>query len=604
MKKVFRLGKFAPDLGGHFSGDGDKIGVIECFNMMEETSGYIPAPAFATNNSFFDSVVGDPDEGGFFSYTVPVASGPNYSTNHFVQSITGGTGISMTDGSATTDVSRATGYTSYGRRGWRFTVFNKRLIATNGVDAIQSKPYDTTADFAKNNLLTTNTTADPRALFVASFKNHLFIANFDLTAGTSGGEAYGGAYGVLTAQTYPTGVWWSALDNERRFADPAVHAGLYPGSDRKIIGDSKGQITGMIATTDYIFLARERGVDVITGPPFNITSVDESASCFYPNSLVATGSNVYFMTRNGPARFTQDGKIEWIARNKVARWLLEIKDVFRLGSTSRPDIRIRGAASINGEYVYWTFIEEERDYSSVAPVYKRILSYNVVNESFAWLDGLSSRGTPASGFEIDNLLGIASVHAPIINSKWDPGDGVSILVNDGSDFSIGYLTKAARNSVSGAYVRTADIQNGDGVYWRPKRIRPIFYVDNAPYNQETDVSSNPVTYPSGITSPIDSIDVFPKRVYHGTDRNYGASPFGSSADSSTYVNIPLAQSTDDGWFNAEAGIPYSLMHSIKINMRASTRDDGHPLNSMFALYGFEMEYELGGDQGEGMELAQ
>lgn len=583
--RTFKFGPLQPDNGPYFNlSDQQTINLIDCRGVIKVNGGYAVQPYWAED--IVDYTVSDFRQ-GLYSYSRLVSGA--YENQFLIANNT--TIRQISSGGASDDnVSRGAGYTNTAPQfQWQFTVYGGRVLATNGIDAIQSKLLAASSSFAKNNTISGPVTADPRASFVETFKDHVFIGDFDLTSGTSGAETYGGAYGALSAQRYENAVWWSATDNAARFSDPATTPSII-GSDYRIFNDGLGGVIGLKAATDYLLVSRVGGVSIITGPPFMRFDIETTVGGLFPNSLVRVNNDIYAMSRVGPVVIKDGKEVIRLGTNKINRWLMQVKNILENDSSENHRRQIYGARNITGDYIYWCI--KEFDDTGGAD-YIHMLTYSVDEGEFTIMD---SQQVLTSTFTVNEVSLLTSYRVPLYDI-YDYGDGVagfgSITTGIGTFNSLVSLKREVSSSGFSAtgFLRASYISIGDatGVYqiWKPKRIRPIFSVDR----YDSTLHSLPTGWDSKFSHVVGSIDVFSRARYSGVDTDYSLGS--ETADSSTYTS--LTSLTKDGWFNAES-IPAASFHSFKFNIQH------YNSLAVFQLIGFDMEYQLEGLTSAGKEL--
>jgi len=572
---TFKFGPFRPDGGSYFQNDEGRANLVECENIIPVFGGYATAPY---GKKVTTSAITPTTHSGFYSFVVPTTT-----SNENRWLIMSNTAAYQYNHSGTESlVTRGGGaYTNTAPQwDWQYTIYGPSVLATNGIDAIQTKLLDS-GTFAKNNTITAPVSADPRAKFICSFKDHVFIGDFDLTVGTSGGESYGAAYGSLAASRYANAIWWSATDNPRRFADPATTPSLI-GSDFRIFNDGLGSVTGMKPGHDYLFIARNRGMSIITGPPFVKENISETFGCNYANSIVRVGSDIYCWTRHGPTKIVDGRSIELIGKGKVSRYLMQIKNVIKNSSGSH-ESRIYGAVTLNGDYVYWCV---RRFVNSTSNTYDYMVVYSVDEDEFTIFNQPSSI--------ITQMQPIYSYYNPYVD-RWDIGEGVSGI---GEEVSSGdyFIYRFTKNHTGGAdiFFTTSYIKNpGEKLItaWKPKKIRLIY--ENQLFGNQFPL----------INDMVSSIDLFPRYRYWGVDRDYenvlGSSNFGQNPQSGTFINCPNSDS--NGVFNTENAVS-APMYAIRFNLKDydGAEFDADP-DAILNIWGFEVEYESS-VEGAGLEL--
>ena len=588
---TYRLGEWVPDAGDYF-GDNDGVLNIKEVNAFCPTAfGYRQINRFKAiddDTSFITGLDTDsPKTFDLYSYTVEDG---DTTKNEWIavynNTLATAAGIKRRDYTgAFSSIGRAGGYTDTRRSRWNFTRYGDTLIGTNGVDAIQRSTISgtTVPAFAKNNDTSgTPTAADPRASFVETFKGHLFIGDFDLTAGTSGAETYGAAFGALSAARYRTGIWHSALDNERRFGTPDVTPAIL-GSDYRLFYDGLGAVTGLKSCFDYMVICRQRGIMILTGPPFNVQVLDDSVGCLYSKSLVRSGQDVYLWTRKGPAVIRNGSSIEYLGINKITRTFEEIAS-----NSIGYENNISSAVTIDGRYVVWSVGLLHNSLSVGAGI---LLIYSVEDDAFSMM---IEPGVP-------DISAMASYSIPVsLGNVYDQGqfvlDGVSFLGssqyrNTSSGFSlVQYLMTPAVADDSYTSVGTAETTITSNTNeskavlktcyfrypsdetvqsWRIQTIRPIYNNDGY-----LNIAGNP-----GFDNKLYQVRIYPRSKYSTIDHD------GSyEKDANSYVTFSGSSLLSNGALSTD-GCPNAEMFSIEFYF-----DNEH---TMRTFYGFEISFDLG-----------
>lgn len=175
-----------------------------------------------------------------------------------------------------TDRSKGGGYGAGAVPGaGRFCSFGNDVIFTNRADPVQYRAGNTGA-FA--DLITS--TRKPKARFCAPVRNHLVLADINLT------------------NYFPDQVWWSALDDARTFVDQA-DAGANPAtqSDQQRIVSTNGQIMGLVGG-DYGVILKRNSMHLMgwTGGNgvFRFDDITAAVGTPYPSSVVQTPYGIFF----------------------------------------------------------------------------------------------------------------------------------------------------------------------------------------------------------------------------------------------------------------------------------------------------------------------
>lgn len=200
------------------------------------------------------------------------------------------------EGSTWTDRSRAVGgaYALNTNSRWRFTPYGDRLIATNGVDALQYIDMSTAATTFEN-----LPGSPPTAKFVATYLGFVFLG----ALGSSG-----------------MAIKWSALDDSEEWT---AGVGL---SDEQEFTDG-GNITGFASTKAALYVFQEKcirrvifvGGDVI----MQIDKLVEGVGCIEPNSLTQYGQRMFFLSGEGWYQFDGETEPLPIGNDRFDKWFLD-----------------------------------------------------------------------------------------------------------------------------------------------------------------------------------------------------------------------------------------------------------------------------------------
>lgn len=584
---TYRFGEFAPDQGPYFSEGDGAVRIRHLNNMLPTPAGYkISDNAYIVSEPKSTSVQTTDAPGDrvrLYSY-INSTTGLNEWLFAYYDTTASQFKVARISGNPPTtvaNVERGGFYTSH----MRFTKFGDTLIGTNGDDAIQRAAIG--AVFAKNNDITgTPAAGDPRAKFVEKFKGHLFIGDFDLTAGTSGAETFGGAFGPLLAQRYRSSIWHSALNNERRFGEPNTTPAIL-GSDFRHFYDDLGAVTGLKACNDYLAVFRERGVVIITGPPFNPTILSENLGTIYSDSIVRSGSDIYFWSSSGPARIINGQSIELLGVGKINDWVSEIWDGPSVLSTT-------GASTIDGRYIVWSIKNRSiysPDMSSFAAAYNYLLVYSVYTDNFSLIKEHVGSLTPLCSYHLKygNKSRFAGISFIGNGLNTIDGSGVATDIDFFGLFEYEYFNPddydkyytstdnvytndpLAYNNLPFPFIQTEYMHfPSDSVTqsFRIQRVRPIIYVEGLRGALLNDAVA---------VNQMRELRIYPRNRYEGRDIS-GGNDFTSS---NQYISFTTQDA--DGWFLTD-GCPQSNLHSLEFifNKDFDSR----------IIYGFEMEVDL------------
>lgn len=141
---------------------------------------------------------------------------------------------------------------------------------------------------------TAGATADIKARFVATYKEHLVAAHITMAANYPASNTI-----FANNNTYDSLVWLSMTDNIRRFASPVAHPEVRGSVPLQLLDDG-GPITGIVGGEEcYIF--KELAVYRLVGPPFDLVRISKDIGTISPKSIVEVAGTVYFMSNMGLA---------------------------------------------------------------------------------------------------------------------------------------------------------------------------------------------------------------------------------------------------------------------------------------------------------------
>lgn len=191
-----------------------------------------------------------------------------------------------TAGGTFTDVANnsTSDYTNTALR-WVFAQFGERVIATNGVDPIQSFVMGSSTDFADL------AAAAPRARYCAVIKNFLMLG-------------YVNDSGVV-----PQRVHWCAFDDPTDWPTLGTTDAAQKQSDNRDLHGDFGDVVGVVGNLGNAdgAVIMQRGVFRVTyvGPPFvfQFDLVQGVSGCSAPGSIVTEGGICYYLSDFGFVAF-------------------------------------------------------------------------------------------------------------------------------------------------------------------------------------------------------------------------------------------------------------------------------------------------------------
>lgn len=290
-------------------------------------------------------------------------------------------------GATFADQSKGGGY-SVNTTNWEFTTFGDHIIATNGIDAVQSMVIGAGASSAFADMITSTLT--PKAKHVATVRDFVVLGHTtDATDGEQGAR-----------------VWWSAFNDQTDFDPAAATQCDYQqlpdgGNVRRIVG---GEAYGLIIQDSAV-----RRMQYVAPPlVFEIMPIDERRGTQHPNSVVRAGGITYWWSDDG--FLACDGqRIEPIGVGKVDKTVKSLinpdkPDVFT-ACVGRGDKTVVWAMPVQGGSTtvaqrLFIFHTPTGRWSTVLADVERLVDYRQIGYT---LDGLDALGTNIDTWALDNF---------------------------------------------------------------------------------------------------------------------------------------------------------------------------------------------------------
>lgn len=298
-----------------------------------------------------------------------------------------------------------------GEAGWQAVSFGDSVIKTNYIDDVQYLPSPASANFEK--LIQSgggNPGMSPKAAFVFSVRNNVFLANLNLSAPFDG----------LAAGANPTAVAWSQSDVPRQFGSFNATPELI-GAGYQPLNYDIGHINGGIGG-DFGIVSLQRGWVRIDGPPYTFRPFAINRPCRFPNSICVLGGDVYFWGSAGPSVIRSGfGEPEVLGEGKVARTLIDNSTGFSGEFAIYNNIPIRhvsvGVDSVNG-LIYWSITTQLWNVSRVGDL---SVVYNTNDGRFSFVDNHVANLNPAfdPALFYPGIIFLRSI--PDLGSSWSPG---------------------------------------------------------------------------------------------------------------------------------------------------------------------------------------
>lgn len=352
-------------------------------------------------------------------------------------------------GNGFTDRSGST-YTTQDANYWKFTQFSSSgygnlLFATNLNDTIQQIAPGASA-FAN---ITVGTGTAPKASQIANIGQFVVVGNTqDATNGT---VPYRIQWSGINNPTY----WgYTTLADQQNQGGQQYMNANYGGVNHISNGGTYGLIFQERAITRMYYV----GGDVI----FDFSGqIDLQRGCFFPNSAVQIGANIYCIAHDGFI-MTDGQSVQQIGHGKIDTTFLN--DVNQAYSD-----RVVGGYDPINKLIYWAYCSS----ANTTGITDKTITYNYAEGKFSPITQDSSRiFTSASfGYTMDTLDNIninLDLISPSLDSPYWEGGNIQIGAFD-SSFNYGTLTGAALT----ATIDTTETDMKGGITYIDG-FRPIF----------------------------------------------------------------------------------------------------------------------------------
>lgn len=186
-------------------------------------------------------------------------------------------------GTTWTDRTPASPYSTPSIGYWRFVQFDDIVIATNGVDNLQSKTIGAAADFA--DLAATGTPPTAKQIGVIN----RFVVVGDTEDGTNG--------------AVPSRIQWPAIDDPTDWPTLGTSDARSKQSGEQFLDASYGAVTAIAGGQFFGIVFQQRAVTRMTyvggDIVFQFEVVDKTRGCWAPQSMIQVGSLCYFLASDG-----------------------------------------------------------------------------------------------------------------------------------------------------------------------------------------------------------------------------------------------------------------------------------------------------------------
>lgn len=285
------------------------------------------------------------------------------------------------------DQSKSGGYDS-NTTNWEFTTFGDKIIATNGIDPVQSMAIGAGASTEFADMI--GSTLKPKAKHLAAVRDFVALGHTtDATDGEQGAR-----------------VWWSAFNDQTDYDPDAATQ-----CDYQQIPDG-GNVQRLVGGESYGLIIQDSAVRRMqyVGPPliFEIMPIDEKRGTQHPNSVVKFGGITYWWSDEG--FLACDGtSIQPIGVGKVDKTVKGIINPDRGGQftacAGRGDktivwgMPVAGGSSSYAQRLFIFHIPTQR-WSEAEVDVERLMDFRAIGKT---LEGLDAIGTNIDAWTDDNF---------------------------------------------------------------------------------------------------------------------------------------------------------------------------------------------------------
>jgi hypothetical protein len=387
-----------------------------------------------------------------------------------------------------TDASRTVGgvYATNPKGFWSMTSFGNRVIATNGVDPIQSL-------LVGDPNFTLLAAAAPLAKYAATVKDFLMVGNTnDPVSGP-----------------VPYRVWWSALGDPTTWPTPGSITAIQLQSDYQDLQQTDlGVVTGMVsglgpASDVAVFCERGIYVGSYQGPPimFRFEVAQGASGTISPLSIVqghardgsgALRQVAYYLSENGFAAFDGSVSIPIGAQKFDREFYRQLDDNYVAN--------VQGVADPRTRSIIWAFSGG----TGTGGLFNRLLVYNweLGRASIVELEPATARiewltyGMYATSYNLDQLdpFGNLEVIQPPLDDPFWTGNSSNFI----TVFDINHRLGVGRGPAMAPTLETAETQPNDRQRAWVSSVRPL--IQGAPGCHETATVA--VGHREKLTDPV------------------------------------------------------------------------------------------------------
>lgn len=314
-----------------------------------------------------------------------------------------------------TDVSRLVGVSPAGYdndygdslappKGWSFTTYGNKIIASNYHDVLQKLDWgDTNFTDLTSGTAGTGLPVNVRGRFVATIRSFLVVANINPDSDGGSGLAASDARGYT--------IWWSAQGDPTEFYE--LDIGTLSTYAQLVA--LPGEITGMVGGEYGIIFKRNSvwRMNWVGVPSFwTFDQISASTGCAFPGSIVSVGNTVYFwgptgiFVLNDAAMMARSGQVvQKISTQIMDKYLFDtaFEDKPLRPPTSNQDVENLSVVSSGYDpysgLVWWAYVKKGDPYYEC----NEILVYNPN-------DGKFTTVSPSGGLKVQQVIGIGNTY--------------------------------------------------------------------------------------------------------------------------------------------------------------------------------------------------
>ena len=298
-----------------------------------------------------------------------------------------------------------TGTTLNVPKGWSFTTYGNRIIASNYHDVLQVYDWgaSTFLDLT-NGAAGANQPVDVMGRFVATIRSFLVVANINP-------DSYGGS-GAAANDARGYTIWWSAIGDPEKFYELdegslSTYAQLVslPGEITGLVGGEYGVVFKRNSVWRMNWVGASAGL-------WSFDQISANTGCAYPRSIVSVGNTIYFWGSTGifvlddAAQTARSGQmVQKISTQIMDKYLFDgaFEDKSVRMPTSNQDVENVSVVSAGYDpysgLVWWAYVRKGDPYYEC----NEILVYNPN-------DGRFSTVSPSDNLQVQAVVGIGNTY--------------------------------------------------------------------------------------------------------------------------------------------------------------------------------------------------